>query len=80
VVVHPSAEERDLVLRRDVLRGEVAQVGVDLLLGLAGRQVERPAEPHALGHVGEQLVDRRGPDRREHRAAIVVGGGGVAAH
>ena len=80
VVVHPRPEERDLVLRRDVLRGEVAQVRVHLLLGLAGRQVERPAEPDPLGDVVEQLVDRGGPDRREHRAAVVVGGGGVAAH
>ena len=59
---------------------EVAQVRVHLLLGLAGRQVERAAEADAPGHVGEQLVDRLGADRREHRAAVVVGGGGVAAH
>ena len=80
VVVHARPEERDLVLGRDVLRGEVAQVPVDLLLGLAGGQVDRPPEPHPFGHVGEQLVDRLRADRREHRAAIVVGGGGVAAH
>ena len=41
VVVHPGAEERQLVLGGDVARREVAQVGVDVLLGHAGRQVER---------------------------------------
>ena len=78
VVVHAGAEERDLVLGRDVARRQVAQVRVHLLLRLAGRQVDRPVEPDALGDVGEQLVDRRGADRLEHRLAVGVGGGGVA--
>jgi hypothetical protein len=80
VVVHAGAEEAQLVLRRDVLRRQLAQVAVDLLLGLALGQIQRPAEAHPFRQVGEQGVDRVGPDRREHRAAIVVGCGGVAAH
>ena len=81
MVVHPGAEERDLVLGRDVARGEVAQVRVHLLLGPARRQVERPVQADPGRHdLVEQGVDGLGADRREHRAAVVVGGGGVARH
>ena len=79
VVVHPGAEERDLVFGRDVAAREVAQVRVHLLLRLARRQVDRPVEPDALGDVGEQLVDRAGADGLQHRLPVGVGGGGVAA-
>ena len=74
VVVHAGAEERELVLGGGVLGGEVAQVGVDLLLGLAGRQVERAAEPHALRHVGEEVVDRVNADRLQHLLPVGVSG------
>src|SRR6185503_219615 len=78
VVVHPSTEERDLVLGRDVAAREVAQVRVHLLFRLARRQVDRPVQPHVLRDVGEQLVDRAGADGLEHRLPVGVGGGGVA--
>ena len=58
----------------------VAQVGVDLLLGQPGREVERAREPQLLGDVGEQVVDRGDPDGLEHRRAVGVGGGRVPAH
>ena len=76
----PGAEERQLVLGGDVLGGEVAQAGVDLLLRLARREVERAAEPHALGDVGEEVVDRVNADRRQHLLPVGVSGGCVAAH
>jgi hypothetical protein len=73
VVVHAGAQERDLVLGADVAGRQVAQVGVDLLLGLAVREVERAAQPHALRYVGEELVDRADADALEHRPAVGVG-------
>ena len=79
VVVHARAEERQLVVGGDVARGQLAQVGVHLLLRPARRQVERAVEPHALRDRLEELVDRLHADALEHRRAVGVGGGGVAA-
>jgi hypothetical protein len=45
----------------------------DLLLGQARGQVERPLQSDAGRDLGEQIVDRRDPDRVEHRAAIGIG-------
>jgi hypothetical protein len=53
---------------------------VDLLLRLAGRQIERPAEPDARGDLREELVDRADADRRQHLPAVGLGGGGVPTH
>jgi hypothetical protein len=80
VVVHPGTEEGQLVLGGDVARRQVAQAGVDLLLGLAGRQIQGPAEPHALGDVGEEGIDRVNADRLQHLLPVGFGGGCVAAH
>src|SRR5207237_778746 len=35
-------------------------------------EIELAAEAHALGNVLEQLLDRRDPDRLEHRIAVAV--------
>jgi hypothetical protein len=80
VVVHAGAEERHLVLGGDVLRSEIAQLRVDLLLGLARWEIECAAEPDALGDVGEEVVDRFNTDRRQHLEPVGVGSGCVAAH
>ena len=80
MVVHPAAQEADLVLGRHVARGQVAQVRVHLLLGLAGREIDRAVEPDALGDVGEQLLDRADADASSIASPVGVGGGGVATH
>ena len=74
MVVHPGAEEAGLRLGVGVARGERRQVVVDLGLGAARLEVERPVEPQRLGDLGEQLVDRADADRVEHRLAVGVGG------
>jgi hypothetical protein len=80
VVVHAAAEEGQLVLGGDVARGEVAQVGVDVLLGGAGRQVERVVQTQVGGDDGEEVLDVLHADRGEHRLAVGVGHGGVGRH
>jgi len=80
VVVHAPAQEADLVLGGDVAGGQVAQVGVDGLLGLSGGQVERAIEAQVGRDRREQVLDGLHADGREHRLAVRVGDGGVRAH
>ena len=81
VVVHPGAEERDLVLGRHVAGRELPQVRVDVLLGQSGGQVERAPEPHPGGHLAlEELIERPDADGREHLPQILRRGARVAAH
>ena len=56
VVVHPGADEGDLLVRVPVPSGERSEMLVDLLLGLAGRQVERPPEADPLRDLREQCI------------------------
>jgi hypothetical protein len=79
VVVHPGAEEGQLVLGRRVAPGQLAQVRLHRLLGQPGRQIERAPEAHALRDAGEELVDRRHADRGEHRLQVLLGDCGVGA-
>ncbi len=68
VVVHPGSEERQLVLgARCCARARSQQVRVDLLLAHARGQVELAAQPHAVGDLVEELLDRR--SRRSRRAS-----------
>jgi hypothetical protein len=73
VVVHAGAEERDLLARGDVARGELGQVGGELGLGERGLERERAAETHAHRHVGEQLLDGGDADLGQHGVPVVVG-------
>ncbi len=75
VVVDPGSEERELLRRVDVARCQLLQVPDELGLRERGLEVERTTEPHAGGDVAEELVDRRDPDRLEHRLPVVVGQG-----
>jgi hypothetical protein len=80
VVVHPGAEEGDLVVTARVAARERRQVVVHVLLRHPRREVERPAQPYLLGHLrAEDLVERSDADGVEHLAAVRVGGRGVAA-
>ncbi len=80
MVIHPGAEEAQFVLRAAVARRERPQVRVDLGLAEPGGEVERPVQAHGGGDLAEQLLHARHADRLEHRLAIGVGDGGVAAH
>ncbi len=80
VVVHPAAQEADLVLGGDVARGQLAQVRVDPLLGLAGGEIERAAQAQVGRDRREQVLDGVDADLREHRLAVRVGDSGVGAH
>ena len=80
VVVHARAEERQLVLGRGVPRRQSAELVVHLLLGATAAERAVPIESQRRGDVGEQLLDRRDPDRLEHLAPVGVGGGDVGAH
>ena len=80
MVVHPGADEADLGVGVGVARRERREEVEDLGLREAVREVERAVQAQVGGDVGEQLVDRVDADRVEHRLAVGVGGGGVAAH
>ena len=45
-----------------------------------GRQGKRTLQAHRLGDVREELLDRAGPDRREHLVAVRVRRRRVAGH
>ena len=75
VVVDPGAEERELLRRVDVLRGELLQVADELRLGERRLEVELTLEANPGRDVAEELLDRRDADRRQHLLAIGVGGG-----
>jgi hypothetical protein len=78
VVVHAGAEERQLRAGMRVARRELLEVAHQLGLGERRLQVEWAAQPHALGHLLEELLDRRDADRREHLLAVAVRDGEVA--
>jgi len=46
----------------------------DLLLGHAGRDVERALHAQLCRHVGEQVLDRIDADRPEHLLAVGIRG------
>ncbi len=72
VVVQACAEERHLRADMGVQRGQLLEIGGQLLLGHRGRQLELAPEPHPGRKVGEQLLDRGNADRLEHRAPVGV--------
>ena len=74
VVVHPGAEEADLLFGVGVPPGQRREALVDLGLAHPLGQVERPAEAQRAGDLLEQLVDRLDADRGEHLGAVVRGG------
>ena len=75
VVVDAAAEERQLLRRVDVPRGELGEVRHQLLLGERRLEVERAVEADAGRDVAEELVDRRNADRLEHLLPVAVGEG-----
>ncbi len=79
VVVHAGAEERHLVLGRDVAGRECPQLVVHLLLGEPFAERQRALQPQPGGDVGEQVLDGADADRLEHLADIGFSGGGVPA-
>ena len=74
VVVHPGADEAQLVLGVGVSRRQPREHVVDLGLGHPGREPDFAVEPHLGGELGKQLVDRRRADLRQHLAAVGVRG------
>ncbi len=40
---------------------------------MIGQTLDRPRQPRAFGHVGEQIVDRIGADHAEHLAPVGIG-------
>ena len=76
----PGAEEADLGVGVGVARRERRELVEDLGLREPVGELERAVEAQLGGDVGEQLVDRLDADRVEHRRAVGVGCGRVAAH
>ncbi len=70
VVVHPRAEEADLLFGVGITIGERSQTLVDLGLAEAPLQRQRAVQPQRLGHLLEQLGDRVDADRRQHLGAV----------
>ena len=50
-----------------------SRCAAELVLGERGLESEPALEPHLLGDVAEELVDRRDADRLEHLGAIGLG-------
>jgi hypothetical protein len=80
VVVHPRAEEADLLLVVPVTGRQRGQVLVDLLLRLALRKIELPPQPHRLRNVRKQVLQGADADGVEHLPQILVCDSCVAAH
>ena len=66
VVVHPGADEADLLFGVGVARRQRRQPLVDLGLAHPVGQRQRAAEAQRLGDLLEELVDRVDADRGEH--------------
>src|SRR5262249_52157961 len=71
MMIHTRAEERCVAVA--VLRGAVAEVLHDLVLGDSRREIQRTAQPHRGRHVTEQLFGRVNTTRFEHLPALGVG-------
>ena len=71
VVVHPGAEEADLLLAVGVARGQRRQSLVDLGLAHPRRQRQRAVEAQRLGDLREELGGRLDADRGEHLGPVV---------
>ena len=71
MLVRAAAEEEGHFARDHILAREGAEMAFDRhFAGMHRQPMDRPVEPRFLGHVGEQIVDRGGPDRGEHFRAI----------
>ena len=71
MVVHAGAEEAGVAV--GALGRAVAEVIHNLVFGNAGRQIQRPVQPHLVGQVGEQLFRRTDAASVEHGAALGFG-------
>ena len=71
--VGARADEEGHAARGHVARGEFAQMAHDLRLRLAARQVERVFQEQRGRYIGEELVDMRYADARQHVLAVDVG-------
>jgi hypothetical protein len=80
VVVHPRADEADLLFGVGVARRQRRQPLVDLGLAQPVRQRQRPAQAQGLGDLLEELGRGGDADRVEHLPAVIGGRGGVAGH
>jgi hypothetical protein len=74
VAVHAGPEEADV--RRAVASREPRELGANLLLGHGRRQVPAGGTDRG-GDIGEEVIDRRHPDRLEHAPAVGIGVRGV---
>jgi hypothetical protein len=72
-VVHPGAQEGQLAAGVDVARRQLRHVGDQLGLGQRRPHVQRPAQPQALGDVGEQLGQRADADPLQHHLEVALG-------
>ena len=70
VAIGAGAEEEGNRPRRDVAPGHARQPPLDLDLAQTIRQIERRGEPLGGGNVGEQGVDVRRADARQHLGAV----------
>ena len=78
VAVAAGPAEEGACARRPVPRGKPREPPLDLEFAGMVRQVHRPGQQRALGHVREQSLHRRRADRPEHLAAVGVGDRQVA--
>ena len=70
MVVHPGADEADLLFGVGVARGKRSEALEDLGLAHPRGQRQRPAEPQRLGDLLEQVLDRVDADRGEHLGPV----------
>src|SRR5207244_9572267 len=73
MVVDACSEKRHLLAGVDVPGGQLLEVRDELRLREGGLEVELAPEANALRNLGEELLDGRDSDRREHLLAVPVG-------
>ena len=73
MAIGAAAEEEGHLPGDQVAAGKAGQVTLDRhLAGMVGEARDLAAEPGGLGHVDEQIVDRRSADRGQHLLAVGV--------
>ena len=80
VAVGAGADEERHRARRDVARRQPPELALHVDLALAVRQVDEIGEELVARHVGEEVVDARDADARQHGLAVGVRERQVAHH
>src|SRR5437016_10097869 len=80
MAIDAAAEKERHRAGAEVFRRHRAEAPLDLELPHRQRQVEKALMARRNRHIGEQRIDRRGADRRQHCRAVGIGQRQIAHH